>query len=181
MSQQTHDQKQTPSAQIMGTVADHLLSHLGDEQAALAAMLTAVRGVHQALRDLDDEALQKSLADEANGLASSLAVQQQRQLLQQELATVLHVDPRDVTLNRLASATSGTLHDSIEAIWRSLKEMASEVERLNRQNAAMIAQSLAIARGVVERLTGVAGVGESYGATGNRAESHVGPIIQWGA
>ena len=181
MSQQTRDHTPTSTVNIVGPVAEHLLSHLNQEQAALAEMLSAVRGVHQALRDLDDAALQKSLADEANGLSTSLVIQQQRQQLQQELATVLQIDPREVTLKRLAAATSGTVRDAIESIWRSLKEMASEVERLNRQNAAMIAQSLAIARGVVERLTGVAGVGESYGASGNRAESHVGPIIQWGA
>jgi hypothetical protein len=76
--------------------------------------------------------------------------------------------------------TSGSLRESVESIWRSLSAMAAEMDVLNRQNAAMIGQSLSIARGVVERLTGVSAVGESYNAAGGRAETYVGPLIQWG-
>ena len=166
---------------IAGPIAEQLLDHLRDENAALAAMLGAVRDVHQALMHLDDEALQRSLAAEARELSSSVAIQQRRQKLQTELAEVLHVAPQEITLRRLANLTTGSVRESLDGAWRSLTEMATEVDRLNRQNAAMIGQSLSIVRGVIERITGMAAVGESYDASGGRAESHVGPLVQWGA
>lgn len=166
---------------IPNPVAAQILSHLGEEQATLQAMLQAVRDVHQALTHLDDGALQTCLEAEARELSSSLAIQSRRLQLQDQLASVLRVRPADVTMNRLVMITSGSLQESIEQIWRSMIEMAAEVDRLNRQNAAIIGQSLAIVRGVVERLTGVSGVNESYNAVGSRAETHVGSILQWGA
>lgn len=167
--------------EIAGPVAEQLLVHLGDESETLAAMLSAVREVHHALMNLDDESLQKSLEVEARELSASIAIQQRRLQLQTELAAVLHVAPQEVTLRRLITLTSGSVREAIDRVWRSLLEMAAEVDRLNRQNAAMIGQSLSIVRGVVERITGVAAPGESYNAGGVRTDTHVGPLIQWGA
>jgi hypothetical protein len=180
MSTKLARQSPAQSVNIAGPVAEQLLSHLGDEKESLAAMLTAVRDVHVALRDLNDEALRKSLEAEARELSSSLTIQQRRRELQLNLAPILQIPPQEVTLRRLISATSGSVRESVELIWRSLTEMATEMDRLNRQNAAMIGLSMTIARGVIERLTGVTAVGESYNAIGGRAETHVGPLIQWG-
>ncbi len=181
MSKESMTPSSAQEMKIVGPVAEQLLSHLGDESATLAAMLTAVREVHHALIHLDDGALQKSLEAEARELSSSLEIQKRRLQLQADLANVLNMPPQEVTLRRLVTMTSGSLCETIQRVWRSLAEMAAEVDRLNRQNAAMISQSLAIVRGVVERLTGAAAVGESYNAVGVRADTHVGPIIQWGA
>ena len=166
---------------IEGPIAERVLDHLNQENNTLAAMLDAIRGVHVALRDLDDEALQKSLEAESRELTTNVAIQERRRELQFELAPLLNLPPQDVTIRRLTAATSGNARDSIESIWHSLTEMTTEIDRLNRQNAAMIGQSLMIARNVIEQLAGVAGVGESYNAVGVRSESHVGPLIQWGA
>lgn len=168
------------NVQIAGPVVEQIIAHLQDEKASLEAMLTAVRDVHDALIHLNDDSLRKSLEAEARELMANAAIQQRRHQMQGELATLLKVDARDVTLRHLASATTGSARVEIEEIWRSLKEMAVELERLNRLNAAMIGQSLAIARGVIEQVTGIAAVGESYDASGARAETHVGPLMQWG-
>lgn len=161
--------------------ANRLLQHLTAESDALLAMLNAVRDVHNALKDLDDDALYRSLDVEARELSLSAEMQERRHRLQRELAQLLMVQPQEVTLRRLVQLTTGTARASIEHVWRRLVEMAAEVERLNRQNAAMIAQSLSIARGVLGRLTGSAITNESYNAGGGRAETHTGPVIQWGA
>ena len=166
---------------IVGPIADQLLAHLETEQSSLEAMLNAIRGVHAALRDLNDQALQSSLEAEARELASGVALQERRHRLQHEFAARLHIRPEEVTLRRLVTLATGSVRDSIERVWHSLSEMAAETERLNRQNAAMISHSLSIARSVVEQITGVTGMGESYGATGVRTETHVGPLMQWGA
>ena len=166
---------------IEGEMAEQLIAHLKAEQSTLAAMLNAVRQVHEALRKFDEEALEKSLEDEARQLACSIDLQKRRCQLQDSIADEFQLPSKDVTVRRLTSMTHGAVRDSIERIWNSLSQMAKEVEQLNHQNAAMINQSISIARGIVERLTGVSGVGESYNAGGARSESHVGPLIQWGA
>ncbi len=166
------------------TVADpfasRLLSHLGDETASFAAMLEAVRGINMALRKLDDEMLAHWLEAERRELVSILDVQQRRQELQEQLGPQLNLGPRDVTLRRLIQATSGSLREAVERGWRLLSEMSVELDRLNKQNAAMIRLSMSIAKGVVERITGMTSIGESYNAVGAKAETHVGPLIQWG-
>ena len=167
-------------AMIAGPAVERLLSHLGEETASFAAMLDAVRGVHTALRQLDDELLGQCLEAEHRELTSVLALQERRQALQEQLAPQLQLAPREVTLRRLMQSTSGSLREAIERGWRSLSEMATELDRLNRQNAAMIKLSMSIAKGVIDRLTGMKTVGESYNAVGAKAETHVGPLIQWG-
>lgn len=177
------DENQIPQTvvAIVGPVADQLLAHLETERLSLEAMLKAIRDVHAALRDLNDQALQSSLEAEARELACGVALQERRHRLQIELGAKLQIRPEEVTLRRLVTLATGSVRDSLERVWRSLSEMAAETERLNRQNAAMIGHSLSIARGVVEQITGAAGTGESYGAGGIRSETHVGPLIQWGA
>ncbi len=167
-------------SRIVGPVAEHLLAHLRDEEASLAAMLQAVRDVHGALRHLDDDALRQSLEDEARVLRAAEALQQRRRQLRSELSEVLGVPAEETTLRRILSATTGALRETVERCRQSLAEMAAEMNRLNRQNAAMIRQSLSIAHGIIGRLTGTAAVGESYNADGGRDVSHVGSLVQWG-
>lgn len=174
--------KMSSSAQVEidSPLADLLLDHLSAEKSSLTAMLTAVRDVHYALLVLDDEALKRSLEAESRELNSNTSLQARRRQVQSELAARLQLDPQEITLRRLAKITSGPLQDSINQVLNSLAEMAAEVDRLNRQNAAMIGQSLAVARGVIEQLTGSVATSESYNSIGGRAETHVGPLMQWG-
>lgn len=176
-----NDQVSDTVVAIVGPVADQLLAHLENERQSLEAMLSAIRNVHAALRDLNDEVLQSSLEAEARELAAGVALQERRRRLQGELGAKLRIPPQEITLRRLITLSSGSVRNSIERIWRSLSDMAAETDRLNKQNAVMIGQSLAVARGVVERITGASGTNESYGASGTRTETHVGPLIQWGA
>lgn len=180
MSEQLLDQAAVRDSKMVGVVEDQLLRHLQDEQTSLTSLLGAVRDVNQALKSLDDEALRISLEAEVRELSLNASMQQRRRRLRDELAIALQMNPVDVTLRHLVTMTSGSIRDSIEQIWRSLLEMSREMEWLNRQNAAMIGQSLSIARGVIERLTGVTAVSESYNSVGARTEAHVGPMIQWG-
>ena len=95
------------NTQIAGPVVEQIISHLKDEKASLEAMLTAVRDVNHALIHLNDDSLRMSLEAEARELCSNAAIQQRRHQLQDELAALLQIDPRDVTLRRLAGATTG--------------------------------------------------------------------------
>ncbi|MEK6257862.1 MAG: flagellar protein FlgN [Planctomycetota bacterium] len=179
----TTENSTTPNGdagRIAGPVADHLLAHLHDEEASLVAMLQAVRDVHGALRHLNDDKLRQALEDEARVLKTAEGLQQRRSLLRSELSAVLGVSAEEVTLRRIVAATTGSLRETVEHCRQSLAEMAAEMNRLNRQNAAMIRQSLSITHGIIGRLTGTAAVGESYNADGGRDEAHVGSLVQWG-
>ena len=170
----------TETPRIDGVVSEHLLAHLTAEESSLAAMLGAVRSVHQALRHLDDDRLREALESEAQIIAAAGALQQQRGAVREELAAALGVAQQEATLGRVVAATTGALRDSVDRFRKSLAEMSVELEKLNRQNGAMIRQSLALARGIIGRLTGQRAVGDSYDAGGNREEAHVGPMVQWG-
>ena len=61
-----------------------------------------------------------------------------------------------------------------------LTEMSTELARLNRQNAAMIRQSLDLTRGIIGELTGHGPHFDSYNASGKSETGHVGPVMQWG-
>lgn len=168
------------TGQIAGPVADHLLTHLHDEEASLSAMLQAVRDVHGALRHLNDDTLRQALEEEARVLKAAETLQRRRSQLRSELSVVLGLPAEETTLRRIVAATTGSLREAVERCRTILAEMAAEMNRLNRQNAAMIQQSLSITHGIIGRLTGAAGVGESYNADGGRDEAHVGSLIQWG-
>lgn len=165
---------------ISAGMAERVKAHLGDEERSLVAVLDAVRELHQSLRQLDSAALQQALQREAAALTNAELLQQRRKKLRLDGATELGLPPREFTLGLLARTSTGELHQAITASRQKLSEMAAEMDRLNRQNHAMAQQSVAIYRGIVGRLTGAAGQGESYNAGGARDEAHVGPLVQWG-
>lgn len=161
-------------------LAGRVQQHLGDEERTLIAVLESVRALHQTLRELDGESLAQALQNEMDALRVAEGIQKQRKRIRAEAASELGVSPQELTLGRLAQNTTGDVRSSIVESREKLATMASEMDRLNRQNAAMIQQSLLLMRGIVGRLTGTAAPGESYNAGGGREEAHVGSIIQWG-
>ncbi len=163
-----------------GPVAELLLSHLSAEESSLAAMLHAVQNVHNALRHLNDDQLREALEEESLAIASASELQQQRWDLRVALAAALGVERDEATLGRVLTVATGALREGVARFRKSLAEMSTELERLNRQNGAMIRQSLSLTRGIIGRLTGQRTAGDTYNAEGNRDEVHVGSLVQWG-
>ncbi len=163
-----------------GPVAEQLLSHLSAEESSLAAMLHAVQNVHHALRYLNDDQLREALEEESLAIAVAGELQQQRWDLRVSLATALGVERDEATLGRVLTGATGALREGVARFRTSLAEMSAELERLNRQNGAMIRQSLSLTRGIIGRLTGQRAAGDTYNAEGNRDEVHVGSLVQWG-
>lgn len=163
-----------------GPVAELLLSHLSAEESSLAAMLHAVQNVHNALRHLNDDQLREALEEESLAIAGASELQQQRWDLRVALAAALGVERDEATLGRVLTVATGALWEGVARFRKSLAEMSTELERLNRQNGAMIRQSLSLTRGIIGRLTGQRTAGDTYNAEGNRDEVHVGSLVQWG-
>lgn len=165
---------------ITKALAERVQQHLCDEEQMLVAVLESVRQLHKSLRRLDGEALAIALQNETAALRDAEGLQARRKQVRAEAADELGVAPQEFTLGLLAARTTGELHTSISGARQKLKEMSTEMDRLNKQNAAMIQQSLMLMRGIVGRLTGAVASGESYNADGVREEAHVGSLLQWG-
>jgi len=171
---------ENPEATITGGLAARVQSHLSDEERTLQSVLEAVRDLHQSLRQLDGEALAQALQNETAALQAAEQLQRQRQQIRNDAASELGLSPNEFSLGLLAQKTSGTLQAVVVSSRQKLADMSSEMDRLNRQNAAMIQQSLVLMRGIVGRLTRTAAPSESYNAGGAREEAHVGSLVQWG-
>lgn len=165
---------------ISEALAERVQRHLTEEERTLVAVLESVRELHHSLRQLDGDALALALQSETAALREAEGLQRQRQQFRSETASALGLAPQDVTLGALAAKTSGQLQASVVQTRQKLTDMSAEMDRLNRQNAAMIQQSMMLMRGIVGRLTGTVASGESYNAGGVREEAHVGPLVQWG-
>ncbi len=167
------------ATQISNELAERMQRHLTDEEQSLVTVLDAVRAVHDSLRNLDGNALADALDSEAAALRKAEVLQARRQQIRVEAAGALGVPPQDVTLSVFAEKTTGLLQTTVVESRQKLAQMSTEMERLNRQNSAMLQQSLSLIRGIVGRLTGTA-PGETYGAGGTREDTHVGSLMQWG-
>lgn len=167
------------TTQISNELAERMQRHLTEEEQSLVCVLDAVRAVHDSLRSLDGNALAEALDSEAAALRQAEGLQARRQQIRSEAAGVLGVPPQEVTLSVFAEKTSGPLQATVVETRQKLALMSTEMERLNRQNSAMLQQSLSLIRGIVGRLTRTAG-GETYNAGGAKEETHVGPLMQWG-
>lgn len=165
---------------ISNVLAERVTQHLNDEERNLVAVLDAVRDLHQSLRELDGEALAQALQSETIALRDAEILQPQRKQIRDEAARELGLTSQEFTLGVLVQKTTGSLRATVAESRQKLTEMSVELDRLNRQNAAMIQQSLMLIRGIVSRLTRTAGSGESYNAGGIREEAHVGSLVQWG-
>jgi hypothetical protein len=165
---------------ITDALAARVQRHLDDEERTLTALLAAVRQLHESLRYVDGEALTEALRSETEALREAERLRPQRQQIRDAAARELGFAPQEFTLGLLVQKTAGNLRAAIAASRQKLTGMSAEMDRLNRLNAAMIQQSLMLIRGTVERLTGTAASGESYGADGSRDETHAGPLVHWG-
>lgn len=170
----------TTQSGISHSLAERIQSHLTDEEHSLVEVLEAVRELHKSLRELDGEGLTKALQTESDALRQAELMQNQRQQMRTDVANELGMAPAEFSLGVLVERTTGVLQSSIAESRERLTAMSAEMDRLNRQNAAMIQQSLSLMRGIVGRLTGTAATCDSYNAGGAREEAHVGSLVQWG-
>ena len=156
------------------------LSHLRDEEQTLAVLLVAVREIRQALLTRDGERLTQALQAEADSFQMGEAMRDRRVAFRQGLAERLQVAPADVTLSFLETCVSAEARSELTKCRQRLEEMTEELLRLNRQNGAMIQQTLDLTERLVGQLTGGGPHFSGYNATGQSEASHTGPVLQWG-
>ena len=157
-----------------------ILTHLQAEEQTLSILLVAVREIRQALFTRDGERLSQALQAEADSFQMGEAMFQRRAALRQDMAALLEVAPDDVTLSRLDGCVSAESRGQLASCRQRLQAMSDELLRLNRQNTAMIRQTLNLTERIVGALTGSGPHFASYNATGQNEPAHVGSVLQWG-
>ncbi len=157
-----------------------IISHMRDEERTLAILLVTVREIRQALLNRDGERLTQALEAEANSFRQGEVMRDRRVTLRQDMAARLNITPEEVTLSRLDGCVSANARGELARCRQRLHEMSEELFRLNRQNGAMIQQTLDLTERIVGQLTGGGPHFASYNATGQSESPHVGPVLQWG-
>lgn len=157
-----------------------LTEHLRDEEQTLAILLVAVREIRQALLNRDGERLTQALQAEADSFQMGAEMRERRVVFRQQMAERLQIDPAEVTFSRLEGCVSEETRGELAKIRKRLEEMSDELLRLNRQNAAMIQQTLDLTERIVGSLTGSGPHFTGYNATGRSETTHSGPVVQWG-
>ncbi len=157
-----------------------IISHLREEEQTLAILLVAVREIRHALMNRDGERLTQALQAEAESFQMGELMRDKRATLRRQLAEQLQMPADEVTLSSLESVVSIGTRGKLAKCRQRLQEMSDELLRLNRQNAAMIQQTLELTERIVGQLTGSGPHFTSYSATGQSESAHVGPVLQWG-
>lgn len=155
-------------------------SHLREEEQLLATLLMAAREIRQALRKRDGESLSQALEFESNTIRSAETVFQKRKNLRTEMSQCLNVDPCEVTLSGIEELLAEEDRRELRKCRDRLQQMSDELLRINRQNSAMIQQTLDLTQRIVGELTGGGPHFTSYSATGQSESPQLGPVLQWG-
>lgn len=157
--------------------AARLMDHLREEEATLSLLLDAVHAVHDALLARDGDRLAQALDSESQALRIGELMRERRRVLQTAIATANGIAPDDVTLGWITANVGADASVEATCCRNHLVEMSAELARLNRQNSAMIRQSLDLSRSILNQLIGPHF--ESYNASG-QLETSAGSVVQWG-
>lgn len=165
---------------VASAIGQRILSHLREEEETLSVLLLAVGEIRQALFTRDGERLTEALQAEAGSYRLGEAMRERRTLFREEMAAFLQISPGEITLSRIDSCVPAELRDEVSACRARLQEMSDELLRLNRQNAAMIQQTLQLTERIVSQLTGGGPHFTSYNANGRNEPARVGSVLHWG-
>ena len=144
----------------------------------LAETLDSLQEVRGALRGGGLEGLRRALDRQARIAEASGELRERRAGLRREMAGVLGLSPREVTLTRLAARLPADVAAHLTACRDRLGRMAVEVDRVNRANAALVGQSLEFLERFLTEITDGDSVGAGYAASGAIRAPAVGSLIE---
>ncbi len=154
------------------------LSHLEQEEAMLSATLSSVRDMRSALMKGDLDRLAQSLQRQQHTAHAAVELRKIRTRLKEHLAAALGIPPEDVTLSLLAQHTSATVTQRILSSRGRLAKVASEVDALNRGNAALVRQSAELLHRFLSSLTGRSTQSARYASSGQLEDGDCDPMFQ---
>lgn len=154
------------------------LAHMQQEEAMLAETLESLQQVRTALRGGSLDSLKDALDRQARIARASVELRDRRANLRRDMAVVLGVPPRSVTLTMLVAWLPGDAGARLASCRDRLNGMAAEVDRLNRANAALVGQSLDFLERFFIEITGGDRGGAGYSPAGATRAPALGSIIE---
>lgn len=171
-----------PNARLSESKATTLslacLAHMQQEEAILAETLDSLRQVRTALREGNLDSLKSALERQGRIAQASAELREGRASLRQEMSTALGIPVQNVTLMVLAARLPGDVADHLASCRARLSNMAAEVDRLNRANAALVGQSLEFLERFFTEITDGDRGGAGYSSRGTARAPLLGSIIE---
>ena len=148
------------------------------KRALPSATLTSLHQVRAALVSNNLQALRTALEQQCDIAQAGKDLRCKRDLLRQELAAVTGTASESVTVQMLALCLPGERGDRLERCRQRLRQMATEVDQVNRGNATLVWHCLNFMQGLLVAITGGESTGGRYNAGGQRQEAACGSLIQ---
>jgi hypothetical protein len=154
------------------------VSHMQQEEAMLAETLDSLRQIRSALRDGGLDSLKAALDRQARIAHASAELRDRRADLRRAMSAALGVSPREVTLMNLAARLPRDIAAHLTGCRDRLNDMAAEIDRLNRANAALVGQSLEFLERFLTEITDGDPGGAGYSSSGATREPVLGSLIE---
>jgi hypothetical protein len=168
----------TESSRDANALSLACLAHLEQEEAMLGATLDSLKQVRAALVGGDLSALQRAVEYQGHTARAANELKMRRAQLRSQLGAGLGLDPRAVTLQEVSSKLPLANADRIARCRERLHQMAAEVDRLNRGNAALVQYSMDFLHQFLISLTGVDPVGDRYRPSGQIERETCGSVFE---
>lgn len=163
---------------VAPAIALACLAHMEHEEAMLAGTLESLREVRSALLDGDLGALKQALDQQAHTARAAEELRRRRVTARAEWAAAIGVPANAVTLAALAARLPADTAERLDRCRARLKQMAAEVEQLNRGNAALVRHSLEFLHEFFVSVTGGEHVGDRYRPSGALERTACGTLFE---
>lgn len=167
MSRQPQEHDMKPQAES----TKRLMDHLQHEEEALGDTLAVLREVQDALVKNDLDAFSRALERQAVTTQASEEIARKRAEILQEIGQVFDKECESLTLQNVAEALPRKEAEQLMHSRDRMRRLSEQVVRINSQNAAMVQQSVELARQVLAALTTDGPGGSSYTATGTKQDA----------
>jgi hypothetical protein len=162
----------------VNTLSLTCLAHMEQEEAMLGATLDSLQQVRTALLGGDLSALEQALQSHASTARAADELRLRRGQLRSQLGAALGIEPRKVTLQEVAARLPLQDGQRLMRCRDRLKQMAAQVERLNRGNAALVQHSMEFLHQFLVSVTGGDAVGDRYHASGRVEKPACGSVFE---
>jgi hypothetical protein len=154
------------------------LAHMEQEEAMLGATLDSLRQVRAALLGGDLTALERALDCQVHTARAAGELKMRRVELRKQLGSGLGLDPQSVTLQEVAARVPTDHGQRLARCRERLHQMAAEVDRLNRGNAALVQHSVDFLHQFLVSVTGGEPVGDRYRPSGQIERATCGSLFE---
>jgi flagellar biosynthesis/type III secretory pathway chaperone len=154
------------------------LDHLAQEEAMLAATLELSRQVRAALIQNNRAGLTEALAQQERAVQPGPELRRERARLREKAAAALGIPADAFTLGKLAPHSTRPLADRLSRFRDRLRQLAQELDQLNRDNAVLVRFNLDFFQQVLVAITGGKPATGCYGPHGNKQTAPLGSLIE---